>query len=322
MLLAARFLVISWFLCLQASDAFMSCFTRAAPRQYTNKGFSLSMSDSSVSVGFIGCGTIAKAIATGLATQNQVSVSSVAVSRRSDAKSTALQESFPELVSVHDDNQDVVDKSDIVFITVLPQQTSAVLQSLAFDEARHTLVSLVSTSTLEGLAADSKLPPEKVAKVICLPSVAMHQGVSLVIPKQSHNPSILDMLSSLGGFVECETQDTMNSMMVTSGLMGVLYGVLKNNRNWLVRQGVAPKDASYYVGRMHWGMMQDAVQDCDDPRRFDDLVEEQTPGGLNEQALDNLEKLGVMKDYDTVMDALLSRLEGKSDGSLPYNKDG
>jgi hypothetical protein len=46
-------------------------------------------------------------------------------------------------------------------------------------------------------------------------------------------------------------------------------------------------------------------------------VQEQTSGGLNEQALGNLEKLGIMKNYDTVMDALLSRLEGRSDGSLP-----
>ena len=129
---------------------------------------SLSASDSlSVSVGCIGCGTIATAIATGLATQDQVNLKSVAVSRRSESKSKALQESFPSLVTVHDDNQHVVDTSDIVFITVLPQQTSFVLQGLVFDKARHTLVSLVSTSTLDGLASDSKLPPEQVSKVIC-----------------------------------------------------------------------------------------------------------------------------------------------------------
>lgn len=31
-------------------------------------------------------------------------------------------------------------------------------------------------------------------------------------------------------------------------------------------------------------MVQDAERDCDvNPRRFDDLIDEQTPGGLNEQ---------------------------------------
>jgi pyrroline-5-carboxylate reductase len=129
------------------------------------------------------------------------------------------------------------------------------------------------------------------------------------------------MLVSLGGFVECETEDTMNAMMVVSGLMGSLYGTLVNNRDWLVRHGVSTKDASYYVGRQYWGMMQDAVMDCDNPSRFDDLVEEQTPGGLNEQALGNLERLGVFDAYDKAMDALLSRLEGKSDGSFPNSTE-
>jgi hypothetical protein len=30
-------------------------------------------------------------------------------------------------------------------------------------------------------------------------------------------------------------------------------------------------------------MVQDAELDCDNPHRFDDLINEQTPGGLNEQ---------------------------------------
>ncbi len=93
-------------------------------------------------VGFIGCGTIAAAIATGLATTDGL-VSSIAVSRRSKAKSDALQQNFPDLVTVHENNQDILDRSDIVFITVLPEQASEVLQSLQFDSERHHLVSLV-----------------------------------------------------------------------------------------------------------------------------------------------------------------------------------
>jgi lactate dehydrogenase-like 2-hydroxyacid dehydrogenase len=156
-------------LCLQRSAAFVKT-TCIPSHRLSNDASTLSLSSSdllSVSVGFIGCGTIAKAIATGLATQDEVTLKSVAVSRRSESKSKALQESFPSLVTVHDDNQHVVDTSDIVFITVLPQQASFVLRGLTFDKARHSLVSLVSTSTLDGLASDTKLPPEQVSKVIC-----------------------------------------------------------------------------------------------------------------------------------------------------------
>ena len=98
-----------------------------------------------VRVGFVGCGTIAAAIARGLATLSegsQIKVESIAVSRRNEAKSRVLADTFPELVTVHDDNQNILNNSDLIFLCVLPQQTSEVLESLSFDSSRHTLVSL------------------------------------------------------------------------------------------------------------------------------------------------------------------------------------
>ena len=97
-------------------------------------------------IGFLGCGTIASAIATGLATQSTVSIASISVTRRSASKSAALEEKFPLLISIYDDPQQVVDDSDLVFCCLLPQQTSEVLQSLNFDKERHLLVSLVVSS--------------------------------------------------------------------------------------------------------------------------------------------------------------------------------
>ena len=100
-------------------------------------------------VGFIGFGTIAAAIATGLATQSKIELESIAVSRRSEEKSRAINESFPSLVTVHDDNQEILDQADLIFLCVLPQQTSEILKTLSFDNSRHTLVSLVVSVLFE-----------------------------------------------------------------------------------------------------------------------------------------------------------------------------
>jgi pyrroline-5-carboxylate reductase len=272
-------------------------------------------SNSPLSLGFVGCGTIASAIATGLATQKDIPLGAISVSRRSEKKSSQLQTNFPDLVTVYDDNQAVIDRSDIIFVCVLPQQTSEVLQALQFDNERHILVSLVSTSKLDDLLRHSGLPSAQVFKMICLPAVANHQGVCLLTPKVDH-PVLLPLFQSLGGCVQATDEAQMSAMMVPSGLMGSMYGILRNNRDWLIQQGVAESDASYLVGRYYWGMMQDAERQCDEPSRFDDLIEEQTPGGLNEQALGNLESLGVMDAYDKAQNAVLSRIQGKSDGSL------
>ena len=273
-------------------------------------------------VGFIGCGTIAAAIATGLATQSSVSVDSICVSRRSESKSSALAAQFPNLVTVHDDNQDIVIRCDLIFVCVLPQQMSEILQALQFDSKRHTVVSLVSTCTLAGLARDTSLPPQHVYKLICLPAVAQHEGVCLVTPK-SNNGKLLQLLESLGGVVEATDEAQMSAMMVPSALMGSLYGMMKQSRDWLLKNtgsegtdGMSKSDASYLVGRMFWGMMQDAERRCREDDAFEELIAEQTPGGLNEQALRNWREMGALDDLDRVQDALLKRITGKGDGSI------
>ena len=43
----------------------------------------------------------------------------------------------------NDDNQEIVDQSDVVFLCVLPQRATGILQSLTFDPSKHRLVSLV-----------------------------------------------------------------------------------------------------------------------------------------------------------------------------------
>ena len=159
-----------------------------------------------------------------------------------------------------------------------------------------------------------------------LPSIAKQEGCALFVPKTSpqqkeENPNIgviLRFLDLCGGFVECETEEIMNVMITPTCLMGPFYGILRQNQEWLVKKGVPAKDATYFIGRQYASMMHDAEHGCDeDPNHFEELVAEQTPGGLNEQALSNLTKLGIFGAYDKAMEAVLSRLHGDTDGSLP-----
>ena len=104
-----------------------------------------------------GCGTIASAIATSLATPEHaghlaggagVSLTSICVTRRSEARSSALAAAFPGVVTVCDTPAEVLASSDLVFLCVLPQHVDGVMDEVrdAWDGSRHTLVSLVSKS--------------------------------------------------------------------------------------------------------------------------------------------------------------------------------
>eukprot|EP00581_Thalassiosira_minuscula_P011360 CAMPEP_0183728140 /NCGR_PEP_ID=MMETSP0737-20130205/27178_1 /TAXON_ID=385413 /ORGANISM="Thalassiosira miniscula, Strain CCMP1093" /LENGTH=320 /DNA_ID=CAMNT_0025959981 /DNA_START=176 /DNA_END=1138 /DNA_ORIENTATION=+ len=298
-----------------------------------------------IKAGFLGCGTIASAIATSLATPSHASnlssagfvTSSISVTKRSESKSSKLKETFPELVTVYDSAMDVVKHSNIVFLCVLPQQAEEMLGELkkggVWNGEEHTLISLVSTSKVEELIQLTGLPSHNVYKMICLPSIAKREGCALLQPASTNGGgaitnngnAIMDvksLLDALGGCVICKDDESMNTLMVTTAMMGPLYGVMRNNREWLVKRGISPQDASYFVGRSYLSMVQDAERQCEQPQRFDDLIEEQTPGGLNEQALGNLDKQNVFDSYDKAMDAVLSRLQGKSDGSLPSSSSG
>ena len=283
-----------------------------------------------IKAGFIGCGTIASAIATSLAKPEHaeyladagLSLSAISVTRRSESKSSKLKENFPDVISVCETAEEVLSNSDLVFLCVLPQQVDEMLSELKQKNAwndNHTLVSLVSTSKVEDLIEKTSLATNRVFKMICLPPISNREGCALLTPLASQedgHPYLKKLFDALGGVVECPTDDVMSSMMVPTGLMGTMYGIMKNNRDWLINKGVSPSDASYFVARSYLSMVQDAERNCRDPKRFDDLIEEQTPGGLNEQTLENQRKQGVFEAYGKSMDAVLSRIQGKSDGSL------
>lgn len=284
-----------------------------------------------IRAGFIGCGTIASAIATSLAkpehaehlSEAGLSLSTISVTKRSASKSSKLKEVFPTIVSIYESAEEVVRNSDLVFLCVLPQHVDEMLSELNEKDAwndNHTLVSLVSTSKVEDLISKTSLPTNRVFKMICLPPIANREGCALLTPPASNengHPYLKTMFEALGGVVECPSDEIMSAMMVPTGMMGTMYGIMKNNRDWLIKKGVSPSDASYFVARSYLSMVQDAERNCKDPKRFDDLIEEQTPGGLNEQALKNQEKQGLFEAYDKSMDAVLSRIQGKTDGNLP-----
>jgi len=153
--------------------------------------------------------------------------------------------------------------------------------------------------------------------MICLPAVADLEGTPLLVPKSTC--TIHKLLETLGGgtCVQCETEEIMEAMMVSTAMMGPVYGFMRANRDFLIKKGVPPKDANDVVARQFFAMTRDALErSSEGDSSLDLLIEEQTPGGLNEQTLRNLESVGFLKSCDDTMEAVLERIQGKSDGSL------
>lgn len=311
--------IIGFILSITALTTGTSSFQHYSPLIHrsnkTSMNLKTSNEESALKVGFIGCGTIASAIITGLLTQTEIDISSIYISRRSEAKSSALAEKFGDRIVICDDNQVIVDSCGTLFVCVLPEIEAEILSALKIAKDK-TLISLVSTSKLKDLIDRSGLPAEQVYKMICLPAVAKLEGTPLLVPPNTSD--LYRLVATLGGgkCINCKDESIMEAMMVTTAMMGPMYGLMRRNRDFLVDQGVEAGDASYVVGRQYFAMVKDASAECDNPERFDDLIEEQTPGGLNEQTLKNLDGEGFLDSYERAMNAILARIQGKTDGSM------
>ena len=164
--------------------------------------------------------------------------------------------------------------------------------------------------------------------MICLPSIAHHRGVALLCcgdaePGSNVRSFLRNLFDSLGGVVCLETEADLEACMVTTCTMGPLYGTMKHQKDWLLKQTggrLSPQAATALVVKQFAGAVADAESSSNtiSENRLEELIAEQTPGGLNEQALNNYGNvLGGFEDVQTsVMDAILSRIRGETDGSI------
>lgn len=255
--------------------------------------------------GFVGVGTMSSAIVRGLCTL-PAPPAAVVLSPRGAEKASALAREFPSVCSIAVSNQDVLDRCDVVFVGVLPKQTEEVLRALKFEQ-RHTVVSLVSTATLELLHdVCAPVPSAQIARAIPLPPVAKHHGATVMTPPL---PSIVNLFDSLGTVVPVDTEEQMKKMMPVTALMGQFYAQQQATLRWLQTQGVDADAAAKWTGAVFHCVSYDSA--TPDVHTFDHLVDEQTPGGLNEQVIREMREAGAFTALADSLDGVLARVEAR-----------
>ena len=263
--------------------------------------------------GFVGVGTMSGAIVRGMCTLSE-KPQSVVLSPRGAAKSQALASEFPDVVTIAADNQAVVDSCDVVFIGVLPKQCEEVVRALKFN-AKQTVVSLVSTAPMTLLhEICAPVPTSQVVRAIPLPPVAKHAGACVMTPKHEAITSLFD---ALGTVVAVDTEAVMKKMMPVTCIMGQLYAQQRATQQWLEANGVEAGSAAKWTGAVFHTVTLDSS--LAGPHTFDELVAEQTPGGLNEQVLREMGEAGTWKALSDSMDGALARIEGRPAPKRQYD---
>jgi|TARA_B110000285_G_scaffold169981_1_gene190201 pyrroline-5-carboxylate reductase len=232
-------------------------------------------------IGFIGTGKITSSIIYGIF-KSKLKISKIYISPRNRAIANKLSKKFKS-VKIAKDNQEIIDHSSLVFLAITPSVGLKILDKLKFSSSKK-IISFISTI---GIANLKKLTKNKnIVRAIPLPPIEIKKGPIIVCPP---NKVAKSFFNHLGLVIEVKSEKICHKFWSTSALMAPFYELLKVSTDWLVRKGVEQSKATSYITELFLGLSQDAVNKKSSGLKKL-VAESQTPRGLNEQALRELQR--------------------------------
>ena len=232
-------------------------------------------------IGFIGTGKITSSIIYGIF-KSKLKISKIYISPRNRFLANKLSKKFKS-IKIAKNNQEIIDNSSLIFLAVTPTVGLKILNILKFT-SKKKIISFIATISLANL---KKLTKNKnIIKAIPLPPIEIKKGPIVIYPP---NKVAKSFFSHLGSVIEVKSEQVCNKFWSTSALMAPFYELLKVSTDWLVSKGVDQSKATSYVTELFLGLSQDAVNKKSTGLKKL-VAESQTPKGLNEQALKELQR--------------------------------
>ena len=251
-------------------------------------------------LGFIGTGKIAASVITGICNSN-ISFKKIIISPRNKLISKKLKKKFKK-VNIAENNQEIVNKCNWVFLSVTPTIGKKIIKDLRF-KTNQTIISFISTITLAQLKKAIKVKTT-IVRAIPLPPISLKKGPVPICPP---NKKIKDFFNKIGTTVEIKNEKSSINFWSTSGIMASFYELLKVMTDWLVKRGVKRNDAQKYITSLFLALSEDAV--ANSKKDLKHLVKDsQTPKGLNEQGVKELTKAGFYKSLEKTLNSIHKRL--------------
>ena len=252
-----------------------------------------------MNLGFIGTGNIVSDVVTGIS-KSKFSYKKIIISPRNKKKAQYLKKKFKK-ITIAKDNQAVVDMSDWIFLGVLPQVGENILPKLNFKK-NQTIISFMSTTNFSKL---KKLVGKKanIVRAIPMPPIRLGKGPIAIFPP---NKRIKLFFDKIGTTIEIKNEKLSKNFWAISGTMASFYELLNVLSKWLIRKKTSRIDAQQYVTLLYSALAQLALLNSSKPLK--NLVNEQTPGGLNWQGVNELRKLGFYKLLEKSLKKIYKRL--------------
>ena len=253
-----------------------------------------------MNLGFIGTGKIASSVISGIC-NSSIKYNKIIISSRNRKISKRLKKKFKKIY-IEKDNQKIVNNSNWIFLAVTPTVGERIIKNLKFRPSQ-IIISFISTITISELKKMIKVKAN-VIRAIPLPPISLKKGPVPICPP---NKKVKNFFNKIGSTVEIKNEKLSINFWSTSGMMASYYEILKVMSDWLVKKGIKRLDAQKYITNLFLALSEDAVVNSKKDLKY--LVKEsQTPKGLNEQGLKEMNKKGVYKSVINTLNSIHKRL--------------
>ncbi len=202
---------------------------------------------SHLKISFLGCGQMAQSLIQAYVHQpnSQISSKNIFISGRNLQKTKRIAEKFNVQMVV--DNEELLDKSSVIFLCVKPFDAEEAIQALrnSFD-SNHTFISVMAGVSIKQLQKWG-LSSRRIVRL--MPNIAVSIGEGC-LPFYSYknqdsiNAFIEELLKSLGQVVVLDNEESLNALTVASASgVGFFFEILEYWIEWLQNQGFPYKKA-------------------------------------------------------------------------------
>tara|TARA_Y100000590_G_scaffold309250_1_gene349235 strand:- start:133 stop:903 length:771 start_codon:yes stop_codon:yes gene_type:complete len=251
-------------------------------------------------LGFIGTGNIVSDVVIGIC-KSRIPFKKIIVSPRNKQKALKLKNKFKKVI-IAKDNQDVINKSDWVFLGVLPEVGKKILPQLNFKN-KQIIVSFISTINYSQL---KKIVKKKlrIVRAIPMPPIRLGRGPVAIFPPDK---KVKNFFNKIGTTIEIKNEKLSNNFWAISGTMASFYEMVKILSDWLTKKKLNKIQAQQYVTLLYSALAELASVNSSKPLK-NLVAESQTPGGLNWQGVNELRKSGYYKSLEKSVNSILKRL--------------
>ncbi len=259
-----------------------------------------------LNLGIIGTGEIAAAIVDGLARHAEqhpegTGSMNVTVSPRGAQISAELARRH-EFVAIAADNQAVVDASDIVLLSVLPDSAAEVLPELTIPSSTP-LISAVAATSIDDLRRWAGTDAD-IVRTIPMPAVRTGGGLTAIFPEHPAAHAIFDRT---GSCLVLDNENDFATLSTASATLSSHFFFIAAIARWLEEAGLEAGTADAYVR----GLFAGAGPALDSPEPLDTIARShETAGGINEQLRTGWFDEANRTHLDEALDAVRARVMG------------